>query len=112
MLAGFAWTLRLGIPQVVRTAPGIPDLHLAWFPWSPPGTARARTGPPSDSVPPWLEPYRGTADRLASEAMTDTTAWSRLSALTDEIGPRFSGTPQLDRAIEWAVAEMQRDGLE
>src|SRR5581483_682502 len=30
----------------------------------------------------------------------------------DTIGNRLSGTPQLDRAIQWAAAEMKRDGLE
>jgi len=32
--------------------------------------------------------------------------------LTDTIGNRLSGTPALDRAIQWAIAEMTRDGLE
>jgi carboxypeptidase Q len=77
---------------------------------STPGADSSQSGP--DMVPGWLEPYRATAARLSGEAQADATAWRRLSALTDAIGPRFSGTPQLDRAIEWAVAEMGRDGLE
>jgi carboxypeptidase Q len=32
--------------------------------------------------------------------------------LTDTIGNRLSGSPALDRAIQWAVAEMKKDGLE
>jgi carboxypeptidase Q len=32
--------------------------------------------------------------------------------LTDTIGNRLSGSPQLDQAIAWALAEMKRDGLE
>ena len=32
--------------------------------------------------------------------------------LTDTIGHRLSGSPQLDQAIQWALAEMKRDGLE
>ena len=32
--------------------------------------------------------------------------------LTDAIGNRLSGSPQLDRAIQWATEEMRRDGLE
>lgn len=63
-------------------------------------------------IPTWLEPYREPAGRLIGAAMVDSFAWRRLAALTDGIGNRLSGTPQLARAVEWAVAEMKRDGLE
>ena len=62
--------------------------------------------------PAWLDEYREPAARLIGEATGDTFAWQRLAFLTDTIGHRLSGSPQLDRAIEWAVAEMKRDGLE
>jgi len=61
---------------------------------------------------PWLDPYRDPAARLIGEAMSDTFAWQRLSVLTDAVGNRLSGSPQLERAIRWAVDEMKRDGLE
>ena len=60
----------------------------------------------------WLEPYREPAARLIGEAVGSTFAWQRLAVLTDTIGNRLSGSPALDRAIEWAVTEMKRDGLE
>src|SRR6185436_3677391 len=60
----------------------------------------------------WLDAYREPAARLIGEALGSTFAWDRLSVLTDTIGHRLSGTPALDRAIQWAVAEMNRDGLE
>jgi carboxypeptidase Q len=60
----------------------------------------------------WLEVYRQPASRLIAEAMGDSFAWRRLALLTDTAGHRLSGTPQLDRAIQWAMAEMKRDGLE
>ena len=63
-------------------------------------------------APAWLDPYREPAARLIGEATGDTFAWRRLAVLTDSIGHRLSGSPQLERAIEWAVAEMKRDGLE
>src|SRR5262245_21915018 len=62
--------------------------------------------------PDWLDHYRQPASRLIGEALSDTFAWRRLSILTDSIGPRLSGSPQLERAIQWAVDEMRRDGLE
>jgi len=62
--------------------------------------------------PRWLEAYREPAGRLIGEALSDTFAWRRLATLTDTVGNRLSGSPQLDRAIQWAVDEMKRDGLE
>jgi carboxypeptidase Q len=62
--------------------------------------------------PAWLEAYRDPAARLIGEAVSSTFAWDRLSVLTDTIGNRLSGSPALDRAIQWAVAEMNTDGLE
>ncbi len=72
----------------------------------------ANTRLPAQSAPAWLDPYRDPAARLIGEATGDTFAWNRLSVLTDSIGNRLSGSPQLERAIEWSVAEMKRDGLE
>ncbi|HEX7140377.1 MAG TPA: M28 family peptidase, partial [Vicinamibacterales bacterium] len=66
----------------------------------------------AESAPPWIETYREPAARLIGEATGSTFAWQRLSELTDSIGNRLSGSPALDRAIAWAVAEMKRDGLE
>lgn len=63
-------------------------------------------------IPAWLEPYREPAGRLVGAAMVDDFAWRRLATLTDSIGNRLSGTPELTRAIDWAVAEMKKDGLE
>src|SRR5437773_1157005 len=60
----------------------------------------------------WLDQYREPASRLIGEAVGSTFAWQRLAVLTDTIGNRLSGTPALDRAIEWAAEEMKRDGLE
>jgi carboxypeptidase Q len=57
-------------------------------------------------APAWLDQYRGPAARLIGEATGDTFAWRRLATLTDSIGHRLSGSPQLERAIEWAVSEM------
>jgi carboxypeptidase Q len=72
------------------------------------------TPPPlhAQSAPPWLDPYRDPAARLIGEATGDTFAWNRLAVLTDSIGNRLSGSTQLARAIEWALVEMKRDGLE
>src|SRR3954468_11194292 len=62
--------------------------------------------------PGWLDIYRDPASRLIGEAVSTTFAWDRLAVLTDTIGNRLSGTPALDRAIQWAAEEMKRDGLD
>ena len=66
----------------------------------------------ADNSPAWLDAYRVPAARLITEATSSTFAWRRLSVLTDTIGHRLSGSPELDQAIAWALAEMKRDGLE
>lgn len=85
-----------------RVAAVLPFVMLA-------ASTRAQTAEPAHS---WLEAYREPASRLIGAAVADTFAWERLAVLTDTIGNRLSGTPQLDRAIAWAVDEMKRDGLE
>ena len=62
--------------------------------------------------PTWLAPYGEPSARLIGEALGSTFAWDRLAVLTDTIGHRLSGSPALERAVQWAVAEMTRDGLE
>jgi carboxypeptidase Q len=67
---------------------------------------------PEGNRPAWVQEYREASARLIGEALGSTFAWDRLAVLTDTIGHRLSGSAALDRAIQWAVAEMNRDGLE
>jgi carboxypeptidase Q len=60
----------------------------------------------------WTEPYRDAAGRLIGEAMSSTFAWDRLALLGDTFGNRLSGSKALEDAIQWAVDEMKKDGLE
>jgi len=60
----------------------------------------------------WLDAYRTPAQRLIAESQASDFAWQRLAELTDTYGPRLSGSENLERAIDWAVAEMKKDGLE
>lgn len=70
----------------------------------------ARTQAPARAV--WLDAYRETAARLIQAATGDSFAWRRLAELTDTYGHRLSGSDNLEKAIEWAVDTMRRDGLE
>jgi carboxypeptidase Q len=60
----------------------------------------------------WLDPYRGNAQKLMAAAQADQFAWDRLAELTDTFGQRLSGSDNLNRAIQWAVETMKKDGLE
>ncbi len=68
-----------------------------------------QAAPPPASA---MQPYRAAADSLIRAALADTTAYRRLAYLTDTFGPRLSGSANLERAIDWTLAEMRRDGLE
>src|SRR5215203_861241 len=60
----------------------------------------------------WITPYRPVAEKLIAESQRTDFAWQRLAELTDTYGPRLSGSEGLERAIDWAVAQMKKDGLE
>lgn len=62
--------------------------------------------------PNWIEQYRPTADRLIAESQSSDFAWQRLAEVTDTYGPRLSGSLGLERAIDWAVETMRKDGLD
>lgn len=59
-----------------------------------------------------VQPHRAAADRLIDAATRDSFAHRRLALLGDKFGHRFSGAPSLERAIDWIVEEMKKDGLE
>ncbi|MDQ6830831.1 MAG: M28 family metallopeptidase [Gemmatimonadota bacterium] len=58
-----------------------------------------------------LARYQSTADNLINAALKDSAAYNRLAELTDTFGNRLSGTPRLESAIDWVIAEMKKDGL-
>jgi carboxypeptidase Q len=59
-----------------------------------------------------LEPHRPAADRLIQSALRDSAAYQRLARLVDGFGHRMTGAPSLERAIDWIVSEMRRDGFD
>ena len=77
----------------------------------PPGSPTPTPLPlPSPTVK--IDRYRAAAARIIGAALTSDRAYSRLAHLTDHIGHRLSGSQNLERAIEWALTEMKRDGLD
>ena len=58
------------------------------------------------------EKYSDPAKKLIAAALSDEEGLARLQYLCDRIGNRVSGSASLERAIEWAAAEMKKAGLE
>jgi carboxypeptidase Q len=75
-----------------------------------PGRPAAQSG--SHRPAPWIAAYSEPAARLIGEALSSTFAWDRLALLGDTFGHRLSGSKALEDAIQWAVQEMKKDGLE
>ena len=57
------------------------------------------------------EQYRPVADKLIDAALADTEGYNRLAYLCYRIGNRLSGSPSLDRAVQWSAAQMKAAGL-
>ena len=56
--------------------------------------------------------YTEASLKIIAEAMSDSTAFNRLSYLCDTFGPRLSGSKNLEDAIDWIIREMKYDGLQ
>jgi len=62
---------------------------------------------------PVVTQFRPTAERLINSALADSNAaWNTLARFTDFSGHRLSGSPGLERGIDWMLAEMKKDGLD
>lgn len=60
----------------------------------------------------WTPQQIATMERLRDAAMKDHFALEELRHLTDNIGPRLSGSPQAQQAVEYVAAEMRGLGAE
>ncbi len=61
---------------------------------------------------PLADRYRDVANKIMDAALADSNgAWSKLAAFVDYSGPRLAGSANLERGIDWMLAEMRKDGL-
>ena len=64
-------------------------------------------------APPPLPPQLlDELQRLHKAALESRYAYDQLAHLTDNIGPRLSGSPQAQQAVDYVAAEMRRLGLD
>lgn len=55
---------------------------------------------------------QSNADRLVTSALSNTRAYETLSYLTDEIGPRPSGSANAAQAVAWTTAQFRAWGID
>jgi carboxypeptidase Q len=60
----------------------------------------------------WTPEQLAVMERLREAAMKDPYALNELRHLTDNIGPRLSGSPQAKQAVDYVAAEMRALGAE
>ena len=60
----------------------------------------------------WTADQLAAMTRLRDAAMQDPYALDELRHLTDNIGPRLSGSPQAEQAVEYVASEMRALGAE
>ncbi len=80
---------------------------------SPPPNPRDRIAAMMNaSTGAWTAEQIAAMERLRDTAMQDSYALTELRHLTDNIGPRISGSPQAEQAVQYVAAEMRALGAE
>src|SRR5262245_44380685 len=51
-------------------------------------------------------------ETLIEAGLASDGAYRKLAWITDRIGPRLSGSENLEKAVRWTADEMRRDGLD
>ena len=69
-------------------------------------------GPSSADAQTLADDYRDVANRIIDAATANHDAYARLTELVDGFGARVSGSVALERAIDWMLVEMEKDGLD
>lgn len=56
--------------------------------------------------------FQKDAEELIEASVNDELGFNRLTYMGDMFGPRFSGSQNLEDAIDWIVEEMRKDGFD
>jgi len=81
----------------------------SWWPAIGVALAATSVALPAQNI---ADRYRQNANRISEAALKDSTAWNRLAEMTERFGNRLSGSPSLERAIDWMLETMRADGLQ
>ena len=77
-----------------------------------PGLSPAAQRPGPATAKPDSPQINKELSQIAQAAIESDYAWRRLAHLTNNIGPRLSGSPQAAKAVEYVAEELRRLGLE
>lgn len=64
------------------------------------------------SSPAVAPPADDAVQSIIAAGLVSDGAYRKLAWLTDRIGPRLSGSENLEKAVAWCAEEMKRDGLD
>lgn len=56
--------------------------------------------------------HKENIKQIIEKGMSSDIAWDRLTYMADTFGPRFSGSENLENALDWIVEKMQEDGFD
>lgn len=102
--------------QQLRTPGGAPIFTPMGSPAFAPDNAQAQPIPYADihlRDSAYMKKHYGEfAARIIAYALADSSAYKRLQYMCDTFGHRLSGSADLERAIDWALEEMRKDGFE
>ena len=61
----------------------------------------------TNQLGPIATKFKSNANQLMHAAMTDKAGFERLTEMCDTFGPRFSGSENLEKSIDWILKEMK-----
>src|SRR3954469_6461892 len=76
-----------------------------------PGTALAQRRSVQPGKPTLSQETVAELRRVQKAALDSDYAYSQVEHMTDAIGPRLSGSPQAQKAVEYVAEEMRRLGM-
>ena len=101
-----AWA---GIPVIRAQSDKAPSQAV---PVGPPSILDRLNAMIGGSKSAWSDEQLHAMERLRDKAMESDYAYEELKHLTDNIGPRLSGSPQAQKAVEFVADEMRKLGAE
>lgn len=103
---------------LLALAGAILTLPIAPLSAAPKPDKKARTAAPKPEVAPWDVPQPAVEKldlnayaRIREEGLTHSHVMDLASALTDDIGGRLTGSPNMQKANDWTRDELTRLGL-
>jgi Zn-dependent M28 family amino/carboxypeptidase len=100
--------VRVTLLCLAAIAAGTANVAHAQTPTGDPTPAKPEGAPVI--APTIAERYAAKAERIIKATLAGNDSWNKMEELCDDIGHRISGSPELQRAVEWAAERLRRDG--